>query len=143
MGLRVIAIGEKRSYVPELIILSSDLTDTGAPKRELCMKLGAEKWVDFLESKDLIRDVQAAADGLGPHSALTTVGQEKVLTQAIMYLRASGTLITVGMPGATNGNLNVPVSAIIVKVRISCPNCQSILSQKKCLTIVGSSTGSV
>ncbi|KAF9074620.1 hypothetical protein BDP27DRAFT_1390442 [Rhodocollybia butyracea] len=107
MGLRVIAI------------------DTGAPKQELCKKLGAEKWVDFLESKDLVREVQVAADGLGPHAALIAVGQEQVLSQAVMYLRDAGTLVTVGMPGATNGNLNVPVSIIITK----------------CITIVGSATG--
>ena len=36
MGLRVLAV------------------DTGAQKRDLCMKLGAEAWIDFKETKDLV-----------------------------------------------------------------------------------------
>lgn len=38
------------------------------------MKLGAEKWVDFVESKNIIQDVQQAADGVGPHAAVVAVG---------------------------------------------------------------------
>lgn len=49
-------------------------TDTGAEKKDLCLKLGAEKWVDFAESKDLVKDVQEAAGGLGPHAAIIAVG---------------------------------------------------------------------
>lgn len=33
------------------------------------MKLGAEKWIDFKESEDLIKDVQAASSG-GPQAAV-------------------------------------------------------------------------
>ena len=32
------------------------------------MSLGAEKWVDFRETKDLVKDVIAATDGLGAHA---------------------------------------------------------------------------
>ncbi|KAG5652129.1 hypothetical protein H0H81_006205 [Sphagnurus paluster] len=56
MGLRVVAI------------------DTGEAKKELCLKLGAEKWVDFRESTDLTKDVQAATDGLGPQGAIVATG---------------------------------------------------------------------
>ncbi|KAE9405818.1 hypothetical protein BT96DRAFT_811679 [Gymnopus androsaceus JB14] len=105
MGLRVVAI------------------DTGAEKRELCMKLGAEKWVDFMESKNLIKDVQEAAGGLGPHAALIAVGHPLPFNQAVMYLRLTGTLVAIGMPGG--GMLNIPIALIIAK----------------CLRIVGSATG--
>ena len=43
-------------------------------KKNLCVGLGAEKWVDFRESKDLIKDVQDATDGLGPDAAIITAG---------------------------------------------------------------------
>ncbi|KAK7458841.1 Alcohol dehydrogenase, variant 2 [Stygiomarasmius scandens] len=57
MGLRVVAI------------------DTGASKRDLCLNvLGAEKWIDFMETKDLVKDVIEAAGGLGPHAAVLAVG---------------------------------------------------------------------
>ncbi|KAH0583421.1 hypothetical protein H2248_009050 [Termitomyces sp. 'cryptogamus'] len=96
MGLRVLAI------------------DTGAAKKELCAKLGAEKWVDFKESTDLAADVRAATDGLGPHVALIAVGDARPFNQALLYLRAAGTLVAIGMPGG-NGLLNVPVTLLIGK----------------------------
>ncbi|KIK66139.1 hypothetical protein GYMLUDRAFT_38655 [Collybiopsis luxurians FD-317 M1] len=108
MGLRVVAI------------------DTGAEKRELCLKLGAEKWVDFVESgKNLVQDVQNAAGGLGPHAAIIAVGHPAPFNQAIMYVRSTGTLVAIGMPGPSAGMLNIPIPLLI----------------SKCLNIVGTATG--
>jgi threonine dehydrogenase-like Zn-dependent dehydrogenase len=102
-------------------------------KKKLCVGLGAEKWVDFRESQDLVKDVQAATDGLGPEAALIVAGEVKCFNhiyfflkylleiqitpfnQAIMYLRRKGTLVCVGMP-AGNALLNVPVALLIAKV---------------------------
>lgn len=96
MGLRVLAI------------------DTGDLKKKLCIGLGAEKWVDFRESKDLVKDVQAATDGLGPEAALIVAGEITPFNQAIMYLRRKGTLVCVGMP-AGNALLNIPVALLVAK----------------------------
>ncbi|KAH0583422.1 hypothetical protein H2248_009051 [Termitomyces sp. 'cryptogamus'] len=96
MGLRVLAI------------------DTGAAKKELCAKLGAEKWVDFQESTNLVTDVRAATNGHGPHVALIAVGDARPFNQALLYLRAAGTLVAIGMPGG-NGLLNVPVTLLVGK----------------------------
>lgn len=76
-GLRVVAIGK-----PSFPVRHFDLTlmhalapsDTGAQKKELVMNLGAEKWIDFKESKDLIADVQAATGGPGPQAAIIATG---------------------------------------------------------------------
>ncbi|ESK88735.1 mannitol-1-phosphate dehydrogenase [Moniliophthora roreri MCA 2997] len=106
MGLRVVAI------------------DTGSSKKELCQRIGAEKWVDFMESKDVIRDVQDATGGLGPHAAIVTAGSAVPFNQALMYLRLDGTLVCVGMPSG-EGMLNVPIRLIVPKG----------------LKIVGTSTG--
>lgn len=54
MGLRVIAV------------------DTGADKKKLVLGLGAEKWIDFKESKNIVQDIKDACDGLGPHAAVVT-----------------------------------------------------------------------
>ena len=54
MGLRVLAI------------------DTGAEKKDFVLSLGAEKWIDFKETKDLVKDIVAATDGLGAHAAVVT-----------------------------------------------------------------------
>ncbi|THU93242.1 GroES-like protein [Dendrothele bispora CBS 962.96] len=107
MGLRVIAI------------------DTGASKRDLCVnQLGAEKWVDFMESKDLVKDVIEAAGGLGPHAAVIAAGSPIPFNQALLYLRPAGTLVAVGMP-AGGAMLNVPIALLV----------------PRCINIVGSATG--
>ena len=39
------------------------------------MKLGAEKWVDFRETTDLVKDIIDATDGLGAHAAVVTAAK--------------------------------------------------------------------
>lgn len=73
MGLRVLAIGEGIS-IRNPGLGSFIAADTGEEKKQLCLKLGAEKWVDFRESENLIADVQAATDGLGPQAAIIAAG---------------------------------------------------------------------
>ncbi|KAF7327337.1 Alcohol dehydrogenase 1 [Mycena kentingensis (nom. inval.)] len=80
-GLRVIAV------------------DTGADKKKLCLELGADAWVDFRESKDIVADIRAITDGLGAHSAVVTAATGEGYKQAVDYLRGGGTLMAVGLPG--------------------------------------------
>ncbi|ESK88734.1 mannitol-1-phosphate dehydrogenase [Moniliophthora roreri MCA 2997] len=105
-GLRVIAI------------------DTGEEKKELCLKLGAEKWIDFRGSENLVQDVIAAADGKGPHAAVIATGNAKPFNDALMYIRTLGTIVAVGMPVAS-ATLNIPIGLLIAK----------------CCKILGSATG--
>ncbi|KAG6815554.1 hypothetical protein H0H87_000606, partial [Tephrocybe sp. NHM501043] len=84
MGLRVIAI------------------DSGAEKKKLCQDLGADVWIDFKTSKDIVSDVKKATDGLGAHSAIVTTASSSGYTQAVDYLRCGGTLMAVGLPGKAN-----------------------------------------
>ncbi|KAA1472083.1 GroES-like protein [Dentipellis sp. KUC8613] len=84
-GLRVIAI------------------DTGSDKKELCLKLGADKWVDFKETKDIVKDIKEASGGLGPHAAIIVAANESAYTQAVDYLRVGGTLALVGLPNSKLG----------------------------------------
>jgi len=95
MGLRVLAV------------------DTGEAKRDLALRLGAEKWIDFRESKDLVEDVKEATAG-GPHAALIAAGDPRPFSQAVGYLRPTGTLLAVGMPGG-DAMMNLPIVAIIAK----------------------------
>ncbi|KAK0203873.1 chaperonin 10-like protein [Desarmillaria ectypa] len=82
-GLRVIAI------------------DSGAEKKKLCLSLGAEVWIDFKESKNIVEDVKAATGGFGAHSAVVTAAHSSGYTQALDYLRPGATLMAVGLPGAS------------------------------------------
>lgn len=57
MGLRIIAI------------------DAGNEKKEMASKLGAENFVDFASSQNVVKEVRAATpDGLGPHAVLLVAG---------------------------------------------------------------------
>ena len=77
-GLRVVAIG--LSFImplqPVFIVLS--LTDTGAEKKELCKRLGAEKWIDFRETKDLVKEIKDATGGTGAHAALISAASVSI-----------------------------------------------------------------
>ena len=56
-----------------LITFGNDLTiqlDTGEEKKQLVLSLGAEKWIDFKQTKDLVKDVKDATGGAGPHAAV-------------------------------------------------------------------------
>ena len=66
MGLRVIAI------------------DTGDEKKKMCLEqLGAEAFVDFAASKNVVKDVQAQTeDGLGPHAVILVAVNERPFQQA-------------------------------------------------------------
>lgn len=85
MGLRVVAI------------------DTGAVKEKLVKSLGADAWVDFKTSKDIVADIKAATGGDGPAAAVVTAANRTGYTQAVEYLKPSGTLVAVGMPDAEMG----------------------------------------
>ncbi|KIY47085.1 GroES-like protein [Fistulina hepatica ATCC 64428] len=80
MGLRPIAI------------------DTGEAKKQLCLKHGAEAWIDFKETSDIVGAVKALTDGKGAHSAVVTTASPSGYTQAVDYLRSGGTLMAVGLP---------------------------------------------
>ncbi|CAN6632362.1 alcohol dehydrogenase 2 [Trichomonascus vanleenenianus] len=79
MGLRVIGI------------------DAGEPKKKLVGELGAEGFVDFTKSADLVKDVVTATNG-GPHAVIHCAVAEKAVTQSTEYVRSTGTIVLVGLP---------------------------------------------
>ncbi|KAL5512791.1 hypothetical protein ACEPAG_3057 [Sanghuangporus baumii] len=94
MGLRVVAIG------------------SGEDKRKLVLELGAEKWIDYKESKDLVSDIITATEG-GTHAAVITTGSTAAYNQAVGYLRNRSTLVAVGLP--KDGVLSVPLVLLATK----------------------------
>ncbi|KAJ5562538.1 hypothetical protein N7535_003013 [Penicillium sp. DV-2018c] len=97
MGLRIIAI------------------DGGDEKRQMCEKLGAEAYVDFQTSKDLVADVKAATPGgLGAHAVLLLAASEKPFQQAVEYARSRGTIVAIGLPA--NAFLKAPIFNTVVKM---------------------------
>ncbi|OKL58145.1 Alcohol dehydrogenase 1 [Talaromyces atroroseus] len=81
MGLRVIVI------------------DSGDEKKMMCESLGAEAFVDFSKSKDVVQDVKAATPGgLGAHAVLLLAVAEKPFQQATEYVRPRGSVVAIGLP---------------------------------------------
>ena len=97
MGLQVIAI------------------DGGDDKKAHTKSLGAESYVDFMTSKNLVGDVQAAtADGLGPHAVILVAVNEKPFQQAAEYVRPRGTVVAIGLPAGAY--LRAPVFESVIKM---------------------------
>lgn len=46
--------------------------DAGAAKKDLCMQVGAEAFVDFKEAKNVTAEVIKIADGIGAHGVFVT-----------------------------------------------------------------------
>jgi len=95
MGLRVVAI------------------DTGEDKKDFCLKLGAEKWIDFKETKDIVQEVVDVTDGLGAHAAIVAAASSSAYETAALYLRRKGYLMVVGLP--PHSLLSVPILLVAVK----------------------------
>lgn len=49
--------------------------DGGEAKRELCLSMGAEAYVDFTQVEDVAAEVIKIADGVGAHGVLVTAYQ--------------------------------------------------------------------
>jgi D-arabinose 1-dehydrogenase-like Zn-dependent alcohol dehydrogenase len=78
-------------------------------------ELGAEIFVDFATSKNLVADVQKATpDGLGPHAVILVAVNEKPFQQAAEYVRARGTVICIGLPAGAY--LKAPVFESVIKM---------------------------
>ena len=88
--------------------------DTGAEKKQLCLDLGAEKWIDFKQTKDLVKAIKEACDGLGPHAAVVTSPYSEGYAQAVDYLRPGGTLMAVGIPA--DAKLEASIFWTVIKV---------------------------
>jgi propanol-preferring alcohol dehydrogenase len=79
MGMRVIAI------------------DGGDEKRELCKKLGAEVFIDFLTVKDIPAEVVKATT-YGAHAVIVFAATREGYASAPAMLRPGGTVVAVGLP---------------------------------------------
>jgi len=94
MGLRVIGI------------------DGGEEKGEFIKSLGAEAYVDFTKSKDIVAEIKKITDG-GPHAAINVSVSEKAIAQSVDYVRSTGTVVLVGLPAGAK--VVAPVFDAVVK----------------------------
>ena len=79
MGLRVVAI------------------DAGKEKEELCKKLGAEAFIDFQTSSDVISAVKDITNG-GAQAAIVVASTAKPFEDATKMVKSKGVVVAVGLP---------------------------------------------
>lgn len=80
--------------------------DGGADKGDFVKGLGAEAYVDFTKSKDIVKDVQELTDG-GPHAVINVSVSEKAMQQSLEYVRTGGTVVLVGLPAGAKVSASV------------------------------------
>lgn len=90
--------------------------DGGADKGDLCKSLGAEVFIDFTKSKDIVKDIQDATNG-GPHAVINVSVSEKAIEQSTQYVRSCGTVVLVGLPAGAVARAEV-FSAVVKSVSI-------------------------
>ncbi|OBA22147.1 alcohol dehydrogenase [Metschnikowia bicuspidata var. bicuspidata NRRL YB-4993] len=86
--------------------------DGGDDKGDFAKSLGAEAYVDFFKSLDVVKDVQEITNG-GPHGVINVSVSEKAMQQSVEYVRATGTVILVGLPAGAK--VVAPVFESVVK----------------------------
>jgi propanol-preferring alcohol dehydrogenase len=79
MGMRVIAI------------------DDGDAKRDLCLKLGAEKFIYYTTTKDITTEIMKITT-YGAHGVIVFAATKAGYEQAPHLLRPGGTMVCVGLP---------------------------------------------
>ncbi|KAL1897839.1 hypothetical protein Sste5346_003691 [Sporothrix stenoceras] len=81
LGMRVIAV------------------DGGSAKRDLCLKLGAEHYLDFADTPDMAKAVAELTDGLGAHGVVVFAAVAAGYAVAPSLTRSGGTIVAIGLPG--------------------------------------------
>jgi propanol-preferring alcohol dehydrogenase len=79
MGMRVIAI------------------DGGDAKKDLCLSLGAEKFIDYTNTKDITAEIMKITT-YGAHGVIVFAATKAGYEQAPHLLRPNGTMVCVGLP---------------------------------------------
>lgn len=79
MGMRVVAV------------------DGGDEKREMCMRLGCEAFVDFMKVEDVAEEVVRITDGKGAHGVFVTATSKAAYDSAPKMVRVGGKVMCVGL----------------------------------------------
>lgn len=91
--------------------------DGGAEKGDFCKSMGAEVYIDFTSTKDVVKAVTDATNG-GPHGVINVSISEFAMSQSCQYVRSQGTVVLVGLPAGakvTAGVFEAVAKSISIK----------------------------
>ncbi|RAK90491.1 pyruvate decarboxylase [Aspergillus costaricaensis CBS 115574] len=84
----------------------------GESKRKMCVeKLGADYFVDYKSSSDLIEEIKEVTQG-GPNAVIVVSSTTKPFDDAIHYVKTMGTIVAVGLPP---GCMNADIFTIVLR----------------------------
>ncbi|KAE9548419.1 hypothetical protein FO519_008371 [Halicephalobus sp. NKZ332] len=93
MGMRVIAV------------------DLGEEKRQHCLDLGAEYFVDAART-DLIEKIVSLTNG-GPHGVVNIAPHPKPIEDALIYVKKTGTIVLIGLP--EKGKFTADIYTVVLR----------------------------
>lgn len=86
--------------------------DGGTDKTQWAKSLGADEVIDFTNTPDLPKKVLEVTEG-GAHGVVNVSASSEALQQTISYVRPTGSVVLVGIPGKPS--LEVPVIPTVAK----------------------------
>lgn len=91
------------------------VVDTGEAKRSLCLRQGAEKFIDFKTTADVAAAVVKAAGGIGAQGVFVT--SPAAYGSAVSYVgdRVGAVVVCIGVPSAGTMELGIDPSLYIFK----------------------------
>ncbi|OQU99901.1 hypothetical protein CLAIMM_05473 [Cladophialophora immunda] len=79
--------------------------DSGTEKRDLSLEMGAEAFVDFRTSLDVVAEVIRIADDIGPHAVFVTAPQAYPTSISLVGTRVGAKVMCIGLPAANTVTL--------------------------------------
>ncbi len=71
--------------------------DGGEAKKDLCMKLGCDAFIDFTAVENLVAEVVKHCDGKGAHGVFVTATSGAAYQTAPMMCRPGGRVMCIGL----------------------------------------------
>lgn len=87
--------------------------DGGSDKEDFVVSLGAQEYIDFRASPNVVEDIGKITNG-GAYAVVVAAGNPRAFAQDGEMLRVGGTLSCVGIPPGRTF-VETPVSSIVIK----------------------------
>ena len=96
--------------------------DGGDAKRDLCLKMGAEEFIDFTKEDDVPAKIKEIADGIGAHGVLVTAYQAyngKLMIGLVQDLSIGSKLTRQQIRSSTSATASAAPSWLSLSLRLA------------------------